>query len=95
MIRAKAGDVILLGLEPENITRLQRGQPIHVDLNELGGASRVVIFTGESREAMARTLAKSIGADEAETEAMAAVATLQPTEEQPVIYRPKKDNKHS
>ncbi len=95
MIRAKAGDTVVLGLEPENIKRLQRGEPISVDLAELGGARRVVIFTGETREAMARQLASAAGATETETEVLVAVAGIEPTEEQPVIYRPKKDNKHS
>lgn len=67
---ASGKDVILvgLGLTPENITRMQAGQPIRVRLKELGftgpiAAMQIMIFTGESEQAMQAQLKPFIGPD--------------------------------
>lgn len=60
--------LIGLGLEPGNIDRMQRGQPVRVKLSDLGfvgavGAVQILIFTGVSREAMEQAVTPFIGAD--------------------------------
>jgi len=49
MIRARLsnGD-FLFGLDAENLRRLKKGEPIVVDLGELGGAGRVLITYGDT-----------------------------------------------
>lgn len=67
MIKAAATDketgdpVIILGLSAENIRRLQDDQPIRVDLSEMGLTGQVVIFAGETEEAMTKTMMPLIG----------------------------------
>ena len=58
--------VIGLGLEPENVRRLQAGEPIRVRLADLGftgasGAIQVIIFSGSSREALVEAMRPFIG----------------------------------
>ena len=48
------------GLSEENIKRLKEGQPIKVDLAQMGGTGSVLIFYGETED-MARDLAELIG----------------------------------
>jgi hypothetical protein len=60
--------LIGLGLEPENIERLKKGQPIRVKLGDMGftgvlGMTHIMIFTGESKEAMEAELRPLIGPD--------------------------------
>jgi hypothetical protein len=60
--------LIGLGLEPGNITRLQQGQTLRVRLSELGftgaaGSIHIMIFAGESAEAMQKTLQPFISED--------------------------------
>lgn len=57
-----------LGLEPGNIQRMQDGQPIRVRLSDLGftgavGTVQIMIFTGDSREALEATIRPFIGPD--------------------------------
>ena len=49
------------GLSEENIKRLKQGQPIKVDLAEMGGTGSVLIFYGKTEQDMARDLADLIG----------------------------------
>lgn len=58
--------IIGLGLEAENIRRMQAGKPIYVRLADLGfvgaaGTIEITIFTGENAETMRRDLASLIG----------------------------------
>lgn len=58
--------IIGLGLEPENIKRMQDGQPVRVRLSDLGftgamGSTDIVIFTGSSREEIEKSVAVFIG----------------------------------
>lgn len=57
-----------LGLEPENIRRMQAGQPIRVRLADLGftgavGSVQIMIFTGDNVDAMQAALKPFIGPD--------------------------------
>ena len=61
MLRASAHDgkgrrTLIFGLEPENIIRLKKGRPIHLNAKELGVDCDVVIFAGDTPEEMARQL---------------------------------------
>jgi hypothetical protein len=54
MIKALAGDMIIIGLSDENMKRLKEDQPIHFNLSELGLENReVLIFAGKDEESMA------------------------------------------
>ena len=59
-----------LGLEPENIARMQAGDPVRVSLSDLGftgvvGTLQIVIFTGPDREAMFHALVPFMNSDTA------------------------------
>ena len=51
------------GISEENVNRLKKGQPIFIDLSEIGGTGEVMIFYGKTEEDMARDLAGVIGPD--------------------------------
>lgn len=53
MIKLKKGNSIVFGLSDENIKRLQGGNPIHFNLNELGMPDTdVFIFNGKDEQEM-------------------------------------------
>lgn len=54
-IRAQLNDgnpLLAFGLSAMNIAKLKDGQPIHIDLAELGLVGKVFIFYGETEELM-------------------------------------------
>jgi hypothetical protein len=56
---AVSGDgrpLVLLGLTPENLRRLRGGEPILVDLRELGVDARVSITFGQTERALVASL---------------------------------------
>jgi hypothetical protein len=59
MLRARLSNgVFVLGLDAENIRRLQAGQPILVSLAEMGGDDDVLIMAGETVNDIAADLEK-------------------------------------
>lgn len=53
MLKARAGDRFVFGLSARNIELLMNGQPIDVDLRELGCSSgHVLIFYGKTEADM-------------------------------------------
>lgn len=76
MIRARSGDLFILGLDAENLRRLQAKEPILVPLRELGGpAVRVLIlYGGETPAEVAQTIGESAGASPEEVARMVAFA---------------------
>lgn len=65
MIKAIAGNgknrLLIFGLSAGNIERLKKGQPIDIDLTEMGLEGRAVIFAGETEATMAADLSEMIG----------------------------------
>ena len=66
MIKFKAqgsdGPLLGFGLSEENIQKLKQGQPIAVDLAEMGcSRGRVLIFYGRTEKEMAQDLREFIG----------------------------------
>jgi hypothetical protein len=62
MLRARLSNgVFVLGLDAENIRRLQAGQPILVSLAELGGDDDVLIMAGETMDDIKRELETASG----------------------------------
>ena len=60
--------LIGFGLESGNLSRLQAGQPIRVALSELGfhgeiGRVEILLFAGESHEALRRMVEPMISSD--------------------------------
>jgi hypothetical protein len=63
MLKARAGDHIFFGLSARNLQLLRAGKPIKVELEELGLTGSVVIFYGETEEAMRADLIDMVGPD--------------------------------
>ena len=63
MLRARTTDgTAILGLDAENVRRLQAGQPIQVNLEQMGGAQTVLIVYGQTVHDIARDLEQASGA---------------------------------
>lgn len=63
MLRARTTDgTFILGLDAENVRRLQAGKPILVSLGQIGGTDDVLIVYGETIEAIAAELERASGA---------------------------------
>jgi hypothetical protein len=52
----KGGTIYGFGLDFTNLERLKKGEPIRVDLAQLGGSGIVLIFAGETLAAMTEQL---------------------------------------
>ncbi len=52
---------LVMGLSAENVRRLQAGKPISFDARELGIDCNIVIFAGETEDAMAAELETAFG----------------------------------
>ena len=64
MIRAQAGNRFLFGITRENVTRLMRGEPIVIRLNEHGLRGpdiSIVVCYGETDEGLVLELQEFIG----------------------------------
>lgn len=62
MIRARLSNgTYLMGLDAENVRRLQSGQPIEIDLTLLGGTDKVVLVYGETMQAIVDELEEASG----------------------------------
>ncbi len=48
MIKAKLGDTYILGIDKENVTRLQDNKPILIDLSIFGLPGKMVVMYGET-----------------------------------------------
>ena len=63
MIRARLSNgIFILGIDAENVRRLQAGKPIVVSLAELGGTDAVCIMYGETLQDIGRDLEAAVGA---------------------------------
>lgn len=62
MLRARLSNgVFVLGLDAENVRRLQAGEPILVSLAQLGGNDDVMVCAGETLADVQRDLETLIG----------------------------------
>ena len=62
MLRARTSNgVFILGIDAENVRRLQAGKPILVSLAELGGTDDVMIVYGETLDDIQRELEQALG----------------------------------
>lgn len=60
MIKARSGELVILGLSRENIKRLQKGQPIAFDGDQVGiSGTRILIMFGETENDIMRELAEA------------------------------------
>lgn len=53
--------LFILGLDAENVRRLQLGQPIMANLSKLGGTDDILIMVGETLEDIQETLETGFG----------------------------------
>ncbi len=56
MLKALAGNLIILGIEPENIKRLMAGDPILVKKESLGVQNDIAIVFGKDRKDLLKQL---------------------------------------
>lgn len=57
MMKAKMGNMIILGLSDENMKRLSQNQPIKFNLKEMGlDDMDVLIFNGKDEQAMKKMM---------------------------------------
>ena len=64
MIRARLSNgTFVFGLDPVNIARLMEGQPIEVDLTELGGTDTFLLMFGISPQHIVDQLREATGSD--------------------------------
>jgi hypothetical protein len=62
MIRARMSNgTFILGLDGDNVERLQRGQPILVDLSEMGGSDVVLLMFGLTQHDILEALKEANG----------------------------------
>lgn len=61
MIKFRAQGMYGFGLSFENLDRLRAGEPINIDLAEMGGSGTVLIFAGTTEAEMAHQLEDFIG----------------------------------
>lgn len=57
MLKARSGDNLIFGLSARNVELLMQGQPISIDLRELGlEKGRVMLFYGTTEQTMKEEL---------------------------------------
>lgn len=64
MIKARSGNLLILGLEAMNVERLKAGNPMLIKLSELGVPNtdlRVVITYGDTQEEILAQLERDLG----------------------------------
>ena len=62
MIRARlSNNTFLFGVDAVNVMRLMHGQPLHVDLREMGGTDRFCIMFGTTYEDVIDEIEKVTG----------------------------------
>jgi hypothetical protein len=62
MIRARMSNgAFILGLDSVNVERLKHGEPIVVDLSEMGGTDTVMIMFGATTQAILENLKHANG----------------------------------
>jgi len=63
MIKAKAGNLIILGLSDENLRRLQNNEPIKFNAGEIGLHSHfeIVIIYGKTEKDITQDLINTLG----------------------------------
>ena len=62
MLKARTNEgTFILGLDAENIKRLQAGKPILLSLAEIGGTDDILIMYGETIDDMERELQRNTG----------------------------------
>lgn len=63
-IIARAGSLIIVGIEAANVAKLKAGQPFHQDLGDLLGLPyQLVIYYGETMDDLTRTARELSGPD--------------------------------
>lgn len=56
MLKARAGNTVILGIDKENVKRLQEGKPIRVTGSDLGIANDIFIVYGKTLDDIQKEL---------------------------------------
>lgn len=59
----KSNNYYGFGITAENVRRLKARQPIEIDLVEMGGQGKIMIFYGETEQTLYEELSEFIGPD--------------------------------
>lgn len=62
-ITARAGNLIIVGLEEGNIDRLKRGQPFHHHMQEVGAPFELLIYYGKTFDDLKKIIESMSGPD--------------------------------
>lgn len=62
MLKAKIGDMVILGLDHNNVERLQQGKPILFNLSEVGLEGKMTIMYGDTLKDVMNDLETMTGA---------------------------------
>lgn len=60
---ARAGDIIFVGLEEENIKRMKADLPFAHSMREVGKPFELVIYYGENYDALVAKMREAVGPD--------------------------------
>lgn len=60
---ARAGNLILVGLEEKNIEKLREGKPFHHHMNEVGSPFQLVIYYGKTYDDLLNIASDMTGPD--------------------------------
>jgi hypothetical protein len=63
VIKARAGNLIILGISEENVVRLKQGEPIKIDGHEMGLEGDILIFYAPTTGDLIKTIQPMIGKD--------------------------------
>lgn len=68
MLKARAGNHVILGIEDGNIQRLREGKPIHIFLAEMGFQTdmQILIFWAKDHDALVATIKPFVGPETVE-----------------------------
>jgi hypothetical protein len=62
MLRIRMSNgLFVFGLDAENIRRLVNGEPIHIELEQLGGTDKILIMAGETLADVAKDIEMATG----------------------------------
>lgn len=61
MIQLKLNNIVILGVDAENIKRLQEGQPMLIDMTKFGEFNKLAVFYGEKTQDIKNDIEKMTG----------------------------------
>lgn len=60
---ARAGNLIIVGLEEKNLEKLRAGQPFHHHMHEIGAPFELMIYWGQTYDDLVAIMRDNVGPD--------------------------------